>query len=267
MREVRVVTLLVLAAVAGACRSSSRVSVSETKGGPDPLAPFVGQKLILRHFGDHPTAVVKPGETRKGTCDVAVQVASVSAVPDGVRFTLTSLGRVRVGEEPTIGHCERLASPIALSLKGVHASQPEEWRSFLGTMLLTPEAYLAVHGKTATHEPLPEPTKYANRSTISNDTESRTLANHVTSWPKPILAIEPAIPSPGGKVHHEGELEFGAVIGADGRVFKPVVKTPLSDEHQRHVESVLTLWRFEPAREGDRAVPALYEGRTVLRIY
>src|SRR5205809_257310 len=124
MRKTSVLALLVLAGVAGACRSSGPVTVAAEPGGPDPLAAFAGQKLILRHFGDRAVAVAKPGETRKGTCDVAVEVVSAVAAPDGVRFNLTSLGRVRVGDGPTIGQCEKLVSPIALTLKGVHAGIP-----------------------------------------------------------------------------------------------------------------------------------------------
>jgi hypothetical protein len=266
MRKYRVVALLVLAAAVGGCRSSRRISVSEEQPGVDPLRQLVGQKLILRHFGDRKDVVAKPGESRKGTCDVAVTVTDAAAVPDGARLVLSSLGRVRVGDAPTVGRCGRLASPIALTLKGINVSRPEEWRPFLATILAPSEAYLTSHGRNFKYAAEPEPKIFANRSPVTDD-EGRRLATRVTAWPKPLLAVEPAVASPGGKVHHEGEVEFSAVVGADGRVFKPHVKTSLNDEHTHHVASVLTLWRFEPAREGDRAVPALYEGRTVFRIY
>jgi hypothetical protein len=57
------------------------------------------------------------------------------------------------------------------------------------------------------------------------------------------------------------------VIGADGRTFRPEIKTPLSDEHTRYIASVLQVWRFDPAKAGDKAVAARYEGRTVFKIY
>lgn len=265
MRKSRAWALLLAGMSLGGCRSAGRVSVSEEAAGDDPLRVFLGQQLVLRHFGDRREIEVKPGEARKGSCDVAVRVKDAVAVQGGVRFTLESLGRVQVEGRPA-GTCETLASPLRLTLKGVNAARPEEWRTFMGTMLLATDAYLAFHGKTGTYAPEPEPQAFANNSSNTDD-EGRRLAQRVTAWPKPLFTIEPFVPSPGGKVRHEGEIAFSAVIGRDGRVYRPRLKTSLEDAHQGQVTSVLTLWRFEPARERELALPALYEGRTVLRMY
>jgi hypothetical protein len=264
MRTSRIGTLVLLAVAVGGCRSSGRISVQEERPGADPLKEYVGQRLVLRHFGDRKDVAVKPGDNRTATCDAAVQVAAATAADGGIRFLLNSLGRARVGET-AVGRCQRLASPITLTVRGVNAARPDEWRTFVGSILQTPEAYLAAQGKTYQYAPEPEP-KIAARSGAVGELEEKQLGRRVTAWPKTLFSIEPAVSS-NGKVQHQGEVEFRLVVGADGRPFRPVVVTPLSEEHTKHVTSVLHLWRFEPAREGEKAVPAYYEGRTVFYVY
>jgi hypothetical protein len=264
MRTSRIGTLVLLAVAVGGCRSSGRISVQEERPGVDPLKEYVGQRFVLRHFGDRKDVAVKPGDDRKATCDAAVQVAAATAVEGGIRFLLNSLGRARVGDA-TVGRCQRLASPITLTVKGVNPTRVDEWRTFVASILQTPEAYLAAQGKTYQFAPEPEP-KVAARAGVVGEDEEKRLGRRVTAWPKPLFSIEPAVSS-GGKVQHQGEVEFHVVVGADGRTFRPVVTTPLSEEHTKHITSVLHLWRFQPAREGDKAVPAYYDGRTVFYIY
>ena len=266
MKKSWIAVSLALAGLAAGCRSGGRTTVSQPKPGADPLQKFVGQKMVLRHFGDRKDAAIKRGEEPKGGCDVAVNVVAATAVGDSARFTLDSLGRLRVGGNP-VGKCGGLATPITLTVRGVNAGQPDTWSDVLASTLLTPEAYLAANGRPLPYAPEPEPKLAASASHASGDAEERTLGRKVTTWPKPVLSVEPSISSPGGKVHHEGEVEFITVVGADGRVFRPTVKTPLSDEHTRFISNVLLVWRFDPAKAGDKTVPARYEGRTVFTIY
>jgi hypothetical protein len=246
------------AALLGACASKKPARVDAGPTTPANLKALVDQRLFLRSFGDRRDIVVKPGKEPKGTCDVAVLVTSAQPAPDAsARFTLRSLGRVRVGEAPTIGPCKELAPQIGLTLAGSLAQKPEQW-------LLTPEAYLESHGKKAfSATPLPAPKLAADARANAGD-EERRLGRAVVSWPKPMLQVEPAF---SGKVPHQGEIEFDVVVGADGRLFEPRVRTGLSDEQEKNVLQVLDLWRFEPARNAKEAVPARYDGRTVLRIY
>lgn len=265
MKKSWVAASLVLAGLAAGCRSGGRVTVGDQKPGADPLGHFVGQKMVLRHYGDRKEGVLKRGDAPKGGCDMAVQVAAATATGDSVRFTLDPLGRILVGGN-VVGKCGGQPGQIALTVKGVNPARPDEWRDVLAGGLVTPEAYLAAHGRPIAASPEPEPKLAASGTATSGDAEERRLGRRVTAWPKPVLSVEPAVRG-GGKIKHEGELQFVAVVGSDGRVFRPEVKTPLSDEHARYVSTVLQVWRFEPAREGDKAVPARYEGRTVFRIY
>src|SRR5688500_13472287 len=107
MKKSWIAVSLVLAGLAAGCRSGGRVSVSEQRPGADPLQKFVGQKMVLRQFGDRKDASFKRGDSTKGGCDVAVQVAAAVASGDTVRFTLDSLGRLLVGGNP-VGKCGKL---------------------------------------------------------------------------------------------------------------------------------------------------------------
>jgi hypothetical protein len=252
--------IIVGTVVLGACASKKPVKVDSGPGTPQALKALVDQRLLLRSFGDRRDVVLKPGKELKGTCDVAVLVTSAQPVDAGARFTLRSLGRVRLGDAPTSGPCKELAPQIGLTLTGSLAQTPEQW-------LLTPEAYLTAHGKTifsATPQPAP---KLAADSRANAGDEERRLGRRVTVWPKPLLAVEPAFSGGASKVKHEGEIQFDVIVGADGRLFEPRVRTALADEQEKNVLQVLDLWRFEPARDDKAPVPARYDGRTVLRIY
>jgi hypothetical protein len=242
------------------------MTVSGENAAEAALRPLVGQRLVLRHYGDRKDVVVKPGEARKGTCDSLVEVKQAVPAEGGARLTLATLGRVRVEDRPTAGPCKGLASMVGLSVKGVDVGHPETWRDFLGTLLQTPEAYLDAHGRKFTLTPGAEPKEFADRSTSAND-EGRRLARKVTAWPKPVLAFEPAFVSTQKALRQEGQIDFSGIVGADGRIFQPKLTTSLDEAQEETFLSMLALWRFEPAREGDKLVPARWEGRTVLRLY
>jgi hypothetical protein len=267
MRASRWVALVGVTTVAVGCRSSQRITIPDDAAARPALSEWVGRRLVLRHAGDRGVVAVKPGEAPKGTCDVAVEVTAVDPVPSGVQFALASLGRLRLGDGSTIGSCKAPVARVTLTLKPADAARPDSWRGFLETILMTPEAYISTNGRTLNLSAATgDPKVVADPSTMA-DVESRKLARRVTVWPKPVFAVEPAFASPGGKVRHEGEVAFEAVIAADGRVLHPKVTTSLNEEQTKHVVTVLDLWRFEPAREGDKAIAARYEGRTVLRVY
>jgi hypothetical protein len=266
MRTTRLVAMLGVTAALAGCRSTQKITISDEGNARPALSLWVGQNLVLRHFGDRSEVVMKPGETPKGTCDVAVRVSAAEPIPSGVRFTLAAVGRLRIADGSTVGLCKMLVPRIGLTLKPADAVHSETWRDPLGKVLMTPEAYLAANGRTF-NLPAGAAPKAAADPSIMADEEARRMARHVTSWPKPLFEVEPAFAAASGKVHYEGEITFEAIVGADGRVFEPKVKTSLDDAQIKQVISALDLWRFEPAREADHAIAARYEGRTVLRIY
>lgn len=93
------------------------------------------------------------------------------------------------------------------------------------------------------------------------------MGRRVTTWPRKLFWVDPAYRDPGHRVRHEGEVEFEAVVGADGRLYRPQIRGGLDKVHIAAIERVLPMWRFEPARAGKDPLPAHVESRLVFRIY
>jgi hypothetical protein len=93
------------------------------------------------------------------------------------------------------------------------------------------------------------------------------LGRKVKAWPKVLLSVSPYVRAPSGRLRQESEVEFDAVVGTDGRVHDPTLKTTLSEAHQAVVLSALSRWRYEPARTADTPVAARISSRLNLRIY
>jgi hypothetical protein len=81
------------------------------------------------------------------------------------------------------------------------------------------------------------------------------------------VRVEPFYRDPAGRVRHEGEVEFAGVVGEDGRLRSPKLRTPLSTVHEEHVQRALSLWRYEPAQLPDKVVAARIIGRCTFRVY
>ena len=62
-------------------------------------------------------------------------------------------------------------------------------------------------------------------------------------------------------------MDFAAVVGTDGRLYRPKVKTSLDPALERLVQDVLPLWRLEPARRAGGPVAARVALQLALRVY
>ena len=91
--------------------------------------------------------------------------------------------------------------------------------------------------------------------------------HHLTKKPARVLWVDAITRDPRGRISHEAEVEFKAVVGSDGRVHHPQLSTPLSEDHEKRVLRVLPLWRFEPAQRGSDAAAAAVTERLVFRIF
>lgn len=257
---------VLLTAMAGAGCRSGGARVQTATGGAEALREYVGQQRILGRYGDRKTAVIKSGESGPTPgCDVAVEIAGAVASGKGLLLTLTPIGIPRVGDARPPERCER-PTQIVLTVEGIQASDAAAVRTAMDSLLPTPDGFLSARWKPFDLATQPIPAIVADPST-SAEAEARTLARKVKTWPKPLLSIEPTVRDPKGKIRHQGELEFTGAVGTDGRLYRPTVKTALGEDHEKRVQSVFKLWRFEPAQDGDKkALPARYEGRTVFRI-
>jgi len=261
----RVHAVLILAAVLPACRTGAPKPPPGPAAPPDLLADYVGQLRVLRYQGDEKTIEVAPGSRLGGQCDVAVSVRAVTFERGAARFSLVSVGLPRVSNrEP---RCERILPGMQLVVSGFPAA-PEvgEVTARVDALLQTPDAYLDSMGIAFDREAGEAPAEVASREVDASAAE-RSLARAVTVWPQVLLSVEAWHHDASGRVRQQSEVEIEAVVGTDGRLHEPRVKTGLSDAHEASLRRVLPMWRFEPARRGDEPVGARVGLRPLLRIY
>jgi hypothetical protein len=269
----RSVVALALASLVGpACRSAAPPAAPGAPEAPAPefIAAYVGQSLILRHYGaQQRIALTRQDLARSaGDCDVGVYVREAGFAGGTATLTLDALGPATLLDKAASharGTCGSLAAFI-VSVSGYGAADaPETMQAELGRLVATPEAYLAAKGVPFDRPAGPEPTLAASQDRNASSDE-RTLARQVKTWPRPLLRVEPFYRDPGGRVRHEGELEFTSVVGEDGRLHSPRLRTPLAAPHEEHVLRALALWRYEPAM-ADAPVAARILGRCTFRVY
>ena len=258
--------LLSLALLAPACKTAGPKSPPAPPAPPpDLLRPYEGASLVLLHQGDAPALTLKAGQRLAGECDVAVRVRSVAFDKGEARFALEAVGQPKVGERGVT--CKRTEPTIQLVLTGFSPGPPTpEVTARVDEVLLTPEAYLRAKGTAFDRVPGDPPSEVASQLTDANDGE-RKLARGVVAWPRVLLSVDPTHPAPKGRAHYERLVDFEAVVGPDGRIHRPQVKTSLDAAHESAVLEALPFWRFEPARRGDTPVAARVALRLVLRVY
>jgi hypothetical protein len=147
------------------------------------------------------------------------------------------------------------------------AAQPQasEVAARIDEILQTPDAFLRAKGVAFDLPAGKLPAQIASQDPVAKS-EERILASKVTAWPKLLLSVDVRYNDISGRVRHQGEVEFDGLVGDDGRIHEPRVRTPLNDTHQDAVLAALSFWRYEPARKGEERVGARLRGRLVLRI-
>ncbi|HSD66568.1 MAG TPA: hypothetical protein VLF95_07695 [Vicinamibacteria bacterium] len=258
--------LLSLALLAPACRTAGPEAPPSP---PAPLAdllrPYEGALRVLVYQGDTRALTVRSGQRLAGTCDVAVRIRSVVFDKGAARFALESLGLPRVGGRRV--KCKRLEPDIQLALTGFPSGPvTPEVTARIDEVLLTPEAYLRSKGTAFERPPGEAPSEVASRLTDASDGERR-LARGVVAWPQPLLSVDALLRAPRKRAHFERLVEVEAVVGTDGRLYRPQVKSSLDPAQTTTVLGVLPFWRFEPARRGDAPVGARVSLELALRVY
>ena len=235
--------------------------------GTDYLRGYVGQQRVLRFQGDQERVVVKKKDRPQlpGACDAAVQVRSAVLEKGGPRLVLEALGAA--GAEKAHPRCGNIPATITLSLTGFGGdSGPVVGR--LDQVLPTPEGYLRAYGVPFDRAAGSEPAVAASSVNQTNATDQeRRLEGRLTAPPRKLFWVDPIYRDPRRAVRYEGEVEFEGVVGVDGRLYRPRVRSSLDKAHVAAVERVLPMWRFEPARTGKDLTPAHVLSRLVFRIY
>jgi hypothetical protein len=232
---------------------------------PEPLDEYPGQLRILRHEDGKRTVKARPGQAPVGDCQVAVYVRAVTFEKETARFALDTVGLARVRGQAT--GCRRAQPGLALLVEGLAPGTASPTvRTRVDAVLRTPEAYLEAKGITFDRTPGEAPSEVASREVFSG-TQEQDLGRDVTAWPQMLLSVDPWYHDATGRVRQEGEVELEAVVGTDGRLHEPRVRTGVSPSHERAVLRGLPLWRFEPARRGEDPIAARILLRPVFRIY
>ena len=231
---------------------------------PDLLRPYEGALRVLPHKGDERVLTLRAGERLTGECDVAVRVRSVAFDKGTTRFALETVGLPKVGGRGV--PCKRLEPGIQLVLTGSPGPVTPQLTERIDQVLLTPEAYLGTKGTAFDRPPGNVPSEVASQQSDADDGERR-LARGVVAWPRLLLSLDATFQAPPGRARFELRVAFQAVVGTDGRLHRPQMKTSLDPAEEAVVLSALPFWRFEPARHGDAVVGARIPLELVLRVY
>jgi hypothetical protein len=256
---------LALAILLPGCQSAPKTPPAPPGPPPELLRSYEGALRVLPHQGDVRALTLAAGQRLAGTCDVAVRVRSVGFGGGEARFGLETVGQPRVGESGVT--CRRTEPAIQLALTGFPSGPPTpEVTARIDEALLTPEAYLRARGTAFDRAPAEAPAEAASQLTDANDGE-RKLARQVVAWPRVLLSVDPARPAARERPRYERLVDFEAVVGTDGRLHRPLVKTTLDAALERAVLDALSFWRLEPARRADGPVAARVALQLTLRVY
>jgi len=208
---------------------------------------------------------VRPGERPANTCELAVRIREVNFETGTARFSLDTIGLPRVKGQAA--KCQRGQPGLMLLVEGLaEVADREAVRARVDGLLRTPESYLESKGVVFDRPPADLPAKVASREAFAGG-EEQALGRQVSAWPQVLLSVDPWYYDASGRIRQEGEIEMDAVVGTDGRIHEPHVRTGLGSSHQRAVLRVMPLWRFEPARMGDEPVGARLVLRPILKIF
>jgi len=258
--------LLLLSLLGPACKTGgAKAPPAPPAPPPDLLRPYEGALRVLPHKGDVRALTIKLGESLAGDCDVAVRIRSVVFDKGVAHFALETLGLPRVGERRV--SCKRLEPGLQLVLTGFPSGPvTPEVTARIDEVLLTPEAYLRAKGTAFDRPPGQAPSEVASKLSDANEGERR-LARATVAWPQPLLSVEALSRAPKKGAHFERLVTVEAVVGTDGRLYRPAVKTSLDPAHEAAVLAALPFWRFEPARRADAPVGARVSLELALRVY
>ena len=251
--------------LAPACKTAGPRVAPAATAASDPVAAYVGELRLLRHNGAKGKIQLDARSLPAEGCAVAVRVRAAALVKGSAHLSLETLGTPRLRERRA--DCRRMQPQLELAISGFAASaELAEVTARVDGILQTPEAYLAAQGIRFDLAPGEVSSEVASREVFATNAESR-LARLVTTWPLPLLSVDPWYRDPSGRIRQQSEVALEAVVGSDGRLHRPALRTTLSDVHASFVLRSLPLWRFTPARRADAPIATRVALSPVLHIY
>ena len=205
------------------------------------VASLIGQDLILPHAGEQPRLRLRKSATRiAGNCDLAVVVQDAGWKSGAAQFTLQTIGMPVAADQNN--RCRFPQNVIDLEIAGfAPAEAADALLAAVHQVLQTPEEYLAAKGVSFTLPP-------------GDEDQTPVRPPPPITVPKVLLRVEGAYTDLARRVHQKGDVRVSLVIGADGRVHHTRLVQSLGYGLDENAMRDLRLWRFEPARQGDRQV-------------
>lgn len=159
-----------------------------------------------------------------------------------LRFRVRNIGTPTTTTGGQTYACSNL-DEFSFEINGFDIDQPpERAEKVIGSVLQTPEAYLAALGI-----PWNVPPSTENGSSV-------TIARPGMKIGKAVLMVNPHYTQAGRKAHTEGKVIIACVIGTDGLPHDPVIEKGLSAELNKLALDAMTFYRFQPTYDGGHAV-------------
>jgi TonB family protein len=217
---------------------------SPTQTPDDYLHSLIGQRLLLRHFGNVTEVKLKAAQLGKiaATCDVAVLVRAAGWKKDKVTFRWEEIGTPQVAGKPYPQCPGQNMGYGAVEIGGFNPGESSESLArSLSALLQTPEQYLAAAGIVFDLPPQP----------VAGELKE---PEQPFIRPRALLSVDPTFSEAASKAKYQGVLKLRFYVGSDGRVYNPSVSQRLGMGLDEMALEVLPLWRLQPARKQDQPV-------------
>jgi TonB family protein len=214
-------------------------------GGQTPrevLQSFTGREFILFHRRGEDTIRLRNGRLSQhsGPCDIAVLVNAAEWDNGRASLLLETVGTPYIANKPR-STCPRLSDRTALEISGFSNDEPENSLSdSMRQVLKTPEEYLAANG-----------IRFDFPSVADNE---EIKSQEPVAHPQVLMGVDGAYTEEARRKRLSGSVTIKIVVGSDGRVHDARVVAGLGSGLDEKALRAISMWRFQPARQGDRLV-------------
>ncbi len=223
----------------------------------DFLQAMAGKKMIFLQFGDADKTKLKKNDLTKVkiSCDLVVQIKEASQHKDKVSIAWEQIGTPSLWGKNVPRACRDNMSHDAgtLVITGFAPDETEDsLAASLSKILQTPEQYLATAGIIFD---------------LPAEPDILGMVPFAPEFPKALLSVDPAFSEEARKSKYMGTLVVTFYVGTDGRVHRPTIPRPPGMGLDQQVLNVLPLWRFRPAHNADKPVPASLQTEISFNLY
>jgi TonB family protein len=236
---------------------TSPAQAASSQTAQELLQAMIGQKLLMRHFGDSKDTKVKKKDLTisKENCDIAIQIKDATWEKGKALFVWEDIGTPYMPGKPR-GVCHNVYNEGTLTITGFAADEPAtSLADSLRKVLQTPEQFLEAAGISFTLPPEPD-----LPGEVGIPEKPFTPA-------KPLFIVDATFSEQARKNKYQGNLAVVFYVGTDGRAHNPKIYHPLGMGLDEQALNVVSMWRFEPARKLDQPVPARMSIETSFNLY